>query len=398
MTARLSGIPSERKKRNGDGVYYIQNYYDADGKRRQGTGPTPRAATADAKRKMLGSAKPSVKSPDTTTFEKFSEKFIEDSKTGRSGSMPLDYHTIRIYESYLNTWIIPRLGSMRIASLTRSDVSTFRDELVAETNARSTAVKAMTITKSILSYAVECGIITSSPAQGVSVSTDWSEEEDRKEDRIPSIADMRKIEETAKSCYESEDPVVARAYRRYYPFFLVLRTLGLRASEAIGLQWGDFSDDMSRVNIRRKVGPPRRGMPQENRVQRTKSKNGRRTIPVPVEIVPVLRQWKKECPATEEGWVFPTRSGNPVTYDNMKSKFWDPLIRRAELSGRGFGMHSMRHYFASTLIRKGRAKEAQTYLGHHSAAFTMDQYGHLFPDDKTTMDEVRSTVMDGMAI
>lgn len=398
MTARLSGVPSERTDKRNGRTYFVQNYIDENGKRKQASGPTARAATAAAKRKMVGTFSEPVKSPDTTTFDKFAEKFIEDSKVGRDGRLPLDYHSIRIYQSYLNVWIIPRLGPLRVASMTRSDLTSFRDDLVMETNARSTAIKAMTITKSILSYAVECGIITSSPAEKVSVTTDWSEEEDRKEERIPSIADMRKIESTAKACYESEDPNVSKAYRRYYPFFLVLRTLGLRASEAIGLQWGDFYENMSRVNIRRKVGPPRRGMPQEARVQRTKSKNSRRSIPVPPQVVPVLRQWQKECPKTEQGWVFPTRSGNPVTYDNMKSKFWDPLMRRAGLEGKRYGMHGMRHYFASTLIRKGRAKEAQTYLGHHSVAFTMDQYGHLFPDDRTTMDEVRSTVMDGMDV
>ena len=52
---------------------------------------------------------------------------------------------------------------------------------------------------------------------------------------------------------------------------------------------------------------------------------------------------------------------------------------RAEDEG-GAGMHQLRHHFASLLLR-GRVdiKRVQEWLGHHSAAFTLDIYGHLMP-------------------
>jgi len=46
-------------------------------------------------------------------------------------------------------------------------------------------------------------------------------------------------------------------------------------------------------------------------------------------------------------------------------------------------MHQLRHRFASGLLRGGvDIKRVQEYLGHHSAAFTLDVYGHLMPDDE----------------
>ena len=48
-------------------------------------------------------------------------------------------------------------------------------------------------------------------------------------------------------------------------------------------------------------------------------------------------------------------------------------------------MHQLRHHFASLLLRGGvDIKRVQEWLGHHSAAFTLDIYGHLMPDDHET--------------
>lgn len=397
MTSKLSGSPSERKKANG-GSYYVQNYVDGEGKRKQASGATSLEAKSNAEAKIAGTHRKKVRSPETVTFEKFAKRFMEDSKAGRDGRLPMAPTTAKSYYGCLRRTVNPKIGHLRMSSIDRKHISKLRDELVAESCARSTALKSLTVTQAIMSYAVDCGVIPFSPAARIHIAGDWAEQEDSKEERVPTLAHMRQIEETAKECYHSTTKVISRPYRRYYPFFLLLRTLGLRSGECIGLQWGDFDSDMGKVSIRRTISSPQKGLSEADRVRRPKTKHGRRTIPVPRQIVPVLKTWREECPDTKEGWVFPTRSGNPVSYDNVRNKFWYPLMRRAGLEEEGYGMHGLRHYFASTLVSKGKVKEAQTYLGHHSAAFTMDQYGHLFPDDDKTMDAVRDTVMGDMSV
>jgi Phage integrase family len=45
------------------------------------------------------------------------------------------------------------------------------------------------------------------------------------------------------------------------------------------------------------------------------------------------------------------------------------------------GMHDLRHYYASLLIRHGESvKTVQRRLGHATAAETPDTYSHLWPD------------------
>jgi integrase len=46
------------------------------------------------------------------------------------------------------------------------------------------------------------------------------------------------------------------------------------------------------------------------------------------------------------------------------------------------GFHTFRHTCATRLFNSGlNAKQVQGWLGHHSAAFTLDTYVHLLPDE-----------------
>lgn len=53
-------------------------------------------------------------------------------------------------------------------------------------------------------------------------------------------------------------------------------------------------------------------------------------------------------------------------------------------------MHSLRHFYASLLIRHGESvKVVQSRLGHATAAETLDTYSHLWPDSE---DQTRAAV------
>jgi integrase len=45
-----------------------------------------------------------------------------------------------------------------------------------------------------------------------------------------------------------------------------------------------------------------------------------------------------------------------------------------------YGLHALRHFFASWAIERDfSAKRVQALLGHSSIQMTFDRYGHLFP-------------------
>jgi site-specific recombinase XerD len=101
-------------------------------------------------------------------------------------------------------------------------------------------------------------------------------------------------------------------------------------------------------------------------------------------------------PAGESGLVF-TLDGEPITRPAF-GHVWRPAAAKAGIPP-GTGMHALRHFYASLLIRYGMSvKTVQVRLGHASASETLDTYSHLWPDsdDRTraAIDSVLGTVGD----
>lgn len=56
----------------------------------------------------------------------------------------------------------------------------------------------------------------------------------------------------------------------------------------------------------------------------------------------------------------------------------------------GFGLHGLRHYFATLLIHNGASvKTVQLALGHSSPMITLNTYAHEWPD---ALDRTRTLV------
>jgi integrase len=82
-----------------------------------------------------------------------------------------------------------------------------------------------------------------------------------------------------------------------------------------------------------------------------------------------------------------TNSAGRATRRNAFSALWSKSAAEAET---GATCHSLRHFYASLLIRHGESvKTVQRRLGHKSATETLDTYGHLWPD---TDDRTREAV------
>jgi integrase len=87
-----------------------------------------------------------------------------------------------------------------------------------------------------------------------------------------------------------------------------------------------------------------------------------------------------------------TWRGKPIPRSTF-SYHWGAAARAAGLPPRS-GLHTLRHYYASLLIRYGESvKTVQARLGHASAAETLDTYSHLWPDsDDRTRDAIDSVL------
>lgn len=122
----------------------------------------------------------------------------------------------------------------------------------------------------------------------------------------------------------------------------------------------------------------------------TKTTASVRTIPLPNTVVAAMAAHLAAFPPGENGLVFTFDDGQPITRQAF-GRAWRPAAAAAGL-GTGTGMHALRHYYASLLIRYGESvKTVQARLGHASAAETLDTYSHLWPDsDDRTREAIDS--------
>lgn len=403
----LSGTPFEKVKASGH-VYYVQRFFDKDGTRRDKTGSTPEKAL-EAACAVLGISVPvtaSAASKSTLiepvamgkpisgdcTFDDLWERYMYDAKHGLHGKKPMSETTIPAQWSKYRTWYKPKLGALRVKDITNSHIRAYIAFLLDSTS-NANAITLRRPLMAALNYGVRLEVIAECPGKKEVITAQYSKVAKRKKMRIPSEEQMRDLELMARDCYYSTDFNVGRAYKRYYPMFLILRATGVRISECLGLKWEDFNEDFSYVQIERRICAPRNQLEEGDRVGDLKSKNGIRKLPVSADIRDVLRKYRETC---DTDWVFATKSGNPLNYSNVQSKFWLPLCERAQI--KGHGMHMMRHYFASKMIDEKEYSRLQEFLGHHSVAYTMQQYGHVLDDAGVRDQVIADKIMGGMFV
>ena len=108
-----------------------------------------------------------------------------------------------------------------------------------------------------------------------------------------------------------------------------------------------------------------------------------------------IRQFPVEHPA--DGLIFTNEDGHALRRTTFSREIWRPAVKKARAPKR-IGMHELRHYYASLLIRHGESvKTVQRRLGHATAAETLDTYSHLWPDsDDRTREAIDAVLSPGV--
>lgn len=157
---------------------------------------------------------------------------------------------------------------------------------------------------------------------------------------------------------------------------------GLRMSEIVGLTWDslDITSGILTVNKQLSLQNCR----SAGIFSTPKSGKGR-TLTVAPSVVAVFkaqysRQLSMQIRAgaawhNEHGLIFTTEDGSPF-YQGRVTRAFQAILNRAGLQGVRF--HDLRHTYAVNSLRAGDdVKTLQGNLGHASAAFTLDKYGHF---------------------
>jgi integrase len=166
--------------------------------------------------------------------------------------------------------------------------------------------------------------------------------------------------------------LLAEIPERWRTLFELLASTGLRISEAIGLRVMDagLDSDAPCVHVRRAI--------VNGQLTAPRSRHGRRAIPINPDLVARLRTLKTG--RAETALLFRGAQGAVLRPGNLRYRVLIPAAHRAGVPWARF--HTLRHTCAAMLIDAGASPlRLQRWMGHHSAAFTLDTYGHLLGDD-----------------
>ncbi|MBR3536261.1 MAG: site-specific integrase [Oscillospiraceae bacterium] len=153
---------------------------------------------------------------------------------------------------------------------------------------------------------------------------------------------------------------------------------GLRLSELIGLTWDCIDFDKGTIHVYRQLVKDR----TSNEYVFTSLKNNRSRTIYPADIVmDILLKIRKTVPDTPEHFVFvSTQSGTHYTVAAVYSSF-KRTVRR--IGYPNLRVHDLRHTYAVlSLLAGDDIKTLQCNMGHFSASFTLDVYGHFTDDMK----------------
>ncbi len=290
---------------------------------------------------------------------------------------------------YLHRYILPTFGDMALSSIDHMTVSGWVAQLTAagpepwwdrskqpkrkrRSISPATAVKAHQILGKIMTTAVDAGKISASPCERVPLPRI-----EREEMRFLTTTEIDQLADSIAP--------------RYRALVLIGAYGGLRIGEMAGLRRGRVDILRSRIEVAEicvevaghlTYGPP-------------KTRAGRRIVTLPRSVVKILDEHLADyTPADPQAFVFTAPEGGPLRVPQWRRRQWKQGVATADLAP--LRPHDLRHTAVALWIAAGaNPLEVSRRAGHTSVSFTLDRYGHLFPEADASvadrLEELRRT-------
>ncbi len=299
------------------------------------------------------------------------------------------YLTVKHYKAQVNTHIRPALGGMKLAALVPHDIQRFYNKLLKEgrtvkvkdkngkikTEHKPLSAKSVRnihgILTKCLSTALKLGYIKVNPCDATTLPRS-----ERKE--IQPLTDEQ-VKEFLVAVNDDEYAILLK---------LILLT-GLRESEAMGLTWDcvDFKTGTLTINKQLQKRPKDAGG-----FQFAPLKNDKTRLLAPAPLVMELLEERRRMQLEEhklagdewQAWSNIREQAKALVFTNKKGQNLSPQTVYNHFKKTAFKIgapdacvHDLRHTYATLSIANGDdIKTVQDNLGHATAAFTLDVYGH----------------------
>ena len=295
-------------------------------------------------------------------------EWLEIWKAEYTGDVKED--TAYLYRKNLDSYIIPRLGAVKLEKLTAPMIQAVYNDLVhpSKEGVRPLSPKTVRnvhgVFRKALQQAVLSGYLRINPADACKPPRAAKKE----------IAPLDEI-------HLSEFLKAIQGHPHEYLCQIAVFT-GLREGELLGLTWDCLDFLSGTLLVKQQL---RRHQQKGGTYYLTETKNSKsRLITLAPSVVRLFRLQKVKQNSqrleagdswTEKNLVFSNSTGDFLSYRTVYDCFKRIMVKIGSPATR---FHDLRHTYATLAIKSGDdIKTVQENLGHATAAFTLDVYGHV---------------------
>lgn len=292
------------------------------------------------------------------TFADFAEAWVES----REHSGKIRANTAAGYRQALRR-ANAAFGGKPVAEVTETDVEAMARAITAAGQTRRTASLALFVVKAVFKEAMRRKIIARNPAEFVEASG-----KDSKPRQAMTTAELKRLR-----THLAGDPLFG---------LWELTLMGLRRSEVMALRWTDVdlraatvSISRSRVNV---------DGTRETAEGPTKTARGRRTLPLPADVVSALRRLRKVQAAkygaeqAASGYLAVDQIGRPMRPESWTDA-WREHCKAAKVPP--VTLHAARHSAVTALRDAGVADHIVAAFVGHDEVTMRRTYSHAHPDE-----------------
>lgn len=374
----------KNKRSNGDGS--IRQRKDGTWEARFTCGTNP-ANGKPIRKSIYGKTKPEVaeklravtsaidsgtyfESPEKLTvkewFEEWFESYMSDKK-------PL---TVKQYKSMAESHIYPAVGAVKLQKLSAPMLTKLYNQLAVDGKTITTKDRKtgkITITKKPSSPK------TIKNVHGIiSKALDDAMDQGLVRENVAARAKVPRVEpKEIEPLTEAQQKAFFEAIKGhdYRWLYTTIIFTGLREGEAIGLTWDCIDFQKGTLKVYRQL---QKRTKAEGGYQFAALKNDKTRViklsPYVLKIFTDLKQNQKDSEC-ESIFVFCDSLGNHLSVDTVYSRFKTIAKKIGAPNAR---VHDLRHTYAVNSLQEGDDfKTVQSNLGHATASFTLDVYGHV---------------------
>ena len=298
-----------------------------------------------------GSVKMTLREWMTVWFETYSKPLIRPS-------------TADLYYNSMKNHIFPNIGNIALENLRSLDIQQMYNQMRTSGRVRKAkndmghglSVRTVRNTHSLLRQCLEQAVherlVPFNPANGCKVPPG-----EKREMKVMLPEDIGRYLKTA-------------AEYGVLPMLFLALSSGLRRGELLALHWKDLDINNLTISVSKQV----MGRNGCLIVSTPKTQNSTRIVAISEQTAEILTS--QHAKHGDNIYMFPSPVTGEMYHPDSIGRLHKKILAKAGMEKIRF--HDLRHTFATLALQNGvDIKTLSNILGHHSAGFTLDTYGHV---------------------